>query len=246
MVALRFVVRRAVPVGRVAYRATRHQVVNLAFVDGFVFDQRFGHAVQDIHVVFEDFFGTGVVALDDVADFGVDVVRGFIGDVFVLRHRATKEDLAFFFAISERPQFFRQSPAGDHAARDGGGAFDVVRGAGGDLVFAVDERFGDATAVEGGDLAFEAALGVAVAVLFGQEHGDAKGAATRDDGDFVHRVVLRHDAADDAVSRFVVGGHFFFFVAHHHRAALGAHHDFVFGVFQILHGDFLPVAPRGK
>ena len=48
------------------------------------------------------------------------------------------------------------------------------------------------------------------------------------------------------MSRFVVGGHFFFFVAHYHRAALGAHHDFVFGVFHVLHGDFLPVAPCGK
>ena len=126
VVALRFVVRRAVPVSGVAHRATRHQVINLAFVNGFVFDQRLGHAVQDVHVVFQDFFGTRVVAVDDAADFGVNGVRGFVRDVFVLGDRAAEEDFAFFFAVSERSHFFGQPPAGNHAARNGGGAFDVV------------------------------------------------------------------------------------------------------------------------
>ena len=202
--------------------------------------------MQDVHVVFQDLLGTRIVAVDDAADFGVDIVRGFIGDVFVLGDGTAEEDFAFFFAVSKRPQFFRESPTGNHAARNRGGAFDVIGSAGRNLVFAVNQGFSDAAAVEGGDLAFQAAFGIAVAILFWQEHGNAEGAAARDDGDFVHRVVLRHDAADDAMPRFVVGSHFFFFVAHHHRAAFGTHHDFVFGVFHVLHGDFLSVAPRGK
>src|SRR3546814_9908235 len=87
---------------------------------------------------------------------------------------------------------------------------------------------------------------VAVLVALGQVHGHAQRAAARDDGDLVDRVVLGHQAADDGVAGLVVGGERLLFLAHRHRAALGAHHDLVARLVEVVHADVLRVLARGE
>ena len=74
-----------------------------------------------------------------------------------------------------------------------------------------------------------------MAVLFRQEHRHAEGAAPWHDGDLVELVVFRHAAPDDGVARLVVGGVAPLLLRHDHRFALGAHHDLVLGLLEIVH-----------
>jgi hypothetical protein len=41
----------------------------------------------------------------------------------------------------------------------------------------------------------------------------------------------------ERVAGLVIGGHLLLFLGHDHGAALGAHHDLVLGVLELLHGE---------
>ncbi|KAG1533060.1 hypothetical protein G6F50_015995 [Rhizopus delemar] len=58
--------------------------------------------------------------------------------------------------------------------------------------------------------------------------------------------MLGHQAADDGVTGFVVGGEGLLLLAHGHRAALGTHQDLVAGTVEVVHADFLLVATCGE
>src|SRR5690606_22829403 len=94
------------------------------------------------------------------------------------------------------------------------------------------------------DLADQRALGQAVAIFLGQEHGHAKCTTARNDGNLVDGIVLRHDAPDDGVTRLVISGVELLFLGHDHGFALGAHHDLVLGEFELLHLDDALAGPR--
>ncbi len=87
---------------------------------------------------------------------------------------------------------------------------------------------------------------VAVLVALGQVHGHAQRAAARNDRHLVDRVVLGHDATDDRMASLVVGGELLLVVAHRHRTALGAHHDLVARLVEVVHADVLRVLAGGK
>ncbi len=78
---------------------------------------------------------------------------------------------------------------------------------------------------------------VAVAVFFRQEHRHAQRTTARNDRHLVDRVVLGHDATDDRVAGFVIRGRALLLLGHDHRFALGAHHDLVFGLVELVHFD---------
>ena len=124
-----------------------------------------------------------------------------------------------------------------------GGTFKVVAGTGGHLFH--EHFFGNAATKQHADLVQHEVFVVAVAVFFWQAHGDTKGAATRDDGDLVHRVALGQQLADERVTGFVVGGVAALFFGHDHALALGAHENFVFGFFKVLHFHHAGIAACG-
>src|SRR3984893_10725052 len=115
--------------GRLRY-PSRHQVLQLLLVDGFVFHERIGHRVQLVEGAGEGLARALVVGLDDAANLLVDGVRGHVRDLLVLRDTATEEHLAGLLRVRQRPEPVRQAPLGDHVACELGGTLDVVRGAG--------------------------------------------------------------------------------------------------------------------
>ena len=155
--------------------------------------------------------------------------------LLVLGDGSAKEYLAVLLAVGQRTETVGQAPLGDHVARDRGGPFDIVGRPGGYRVLAEYQLLGHAAAEQAGDLADQALLRVAVAVDFRQEHSHAQGAAARDDGDLVHRIVFGHVQAHDGMPGFVVGGELALLGAHHHGFALGAHQDLVLGLLELLH-----------
>src|SRR5579864_1841693 len=235
-----------IPSRRGLGRAAGHEILQLLLVDGLIFHESLGHRVQLLERGREDLARALVVGLDDPPHLLVDGVRGDIRNLLVLRDAAPEEYLAGFLRVGERSELVRQAPLRDHVARQLGGALDVVGGAGGHLLGAEDQLLGDAAAEERRNGALEAALGEAVAILLGQELGDAERATARNDRHLVDRVVLRHRHADDGVARLVVGGHLLLGLAHHHRAPLGAHHDLVLGLLEFVHANDALVGARGE
>ncbi len=115
-------------------------------------------ACRIVELVLDDLLGAGVVAVDDLADLAVDRMRGVVGDMLVWVTLRPEEHFALVLGIGQRSQLVRQAPLGDHVAGDLGRALDVVRGAGGDLLGAEDELFGDAAAEQRADAAVEPLL----------------------------------------------------------------------------------------
>ncbi|CRQ89159.1 hypothetical protein PAERUG_P45_London_17_VIM_2_12_12_02414 [Pseudomonas aeruginosa] len=58
--------------------------------------------------------------------------------------------------------------------------------------------------------------------------------------------MLRHQATDDGVAGFVVGGVALLLLGHDHGLALGAHHDLVLGQLELAHVDDALVGARGE
>ena len=58
--------------------------------------------------------------------------RRVLAVVLVLRDLAAEEDLLFLLAEGQRPHRAAHAPLADHAARQVGGALEIVAGAGGD------------------------------------------------------------------------------------------------------------------
>ena len=85
-----------------------------------------------------------------------------------------------------------------------------------------------------------------IAIGFGQEQGHTQSTATRYNCNFVYRIVIRHQPADDGVAGLVIGGQLLLVLAHQHRAALAAHHDLVLGVLEMIHGHVARIAARGE
>ncbi len=120
-----------------------------------------------------------------------------------------------------------------------GGALNIVRGARSDAFTAQSHFLGNTATVQTANLAEDAGFAVAVAILFRQEHGDSEGPATGNDTDLVDRIMLRHQAADDGMAGFMVGGIQLFLVGHDHGFTLGAHHDLILGFLEFFHGHAL-------
>src|SRR6185312_14286964 len=144
--------------------------------------------------------------LDDAANLLVDDLGGRVGDVLALRHRMAEEDLLLVLAVAQRSQLVAEAELGDHAARQIGGAADVVGSAGRHLLGAEDELLGDAAAEQARHHRLELHLGLAVFIALGQVHGDAQRAAARDDRHLVQRLVAFGIKHDERVAALVIGG----------------------------------------
>ena len=155
-----------------------------------------------------------------------------------------EENLFLVVGIAQRAELVAESELGDHAPRPIGGLADVVAGAGGHVLGPEDQLLGDAPAERHREPGFELDLGIAVLVGFGQRHRHAHGAAARDDGDLVQRIVFRHVQRDQRVPGLVIGGQALFVLGHHHAAPLGAHHDLVLRLLELGHGDEALVLAR--
>src|SRR6267142_4564461 len=125
-------------------RLAGHDVADLVGVDRLVLEQRLGHRLDLVAVVFQQLARKVVLDVDDAADLAVDLLHGRLRDVLVRLDRAAEEDLALVLAVDHRPELIRHAPLRHHAARDLGGALEVVRRAGGHLLH--EELFGDAAA----------------------------------------------------------------------------------------------------
>src|SRR5208282_1815912 len=129
-------------------RLAFHEELKLGGVENFAVEQRLGDAFECIAIGLEDAAGAAVSAGHDVAHFVVDFDGRVFGIVAMLRDFASEENRLFLLPESERAEA-AHAPFADHLARDLSGAFDIVSGAGGEVI---EENFlGGAPAHEHGE-----------------------------------------------------------------------------------------------
>ena len=75
------------------------------------------------------------------------------------------------------------------------------------------------------------------AIHFWKAHYHAQGTAAWNNRGLINRITFRQCHPNQCVTSFVVGSHLFLFCRHNHAAALGPHHDLIFGRFKIIHRD---------
>ena len=192
--------------------------------------------MQQIHVFRQDLARTLVVTVNNGTHFDIDGTRGFIRHVLGFGHGAAQEHFAIFFGVQQWAHLLGEAPLGHHLTGNFSSAFDVVRRTGRHFICTVNQLFCHTATVQAGNHALQILTAVAHSVLLWQVHGHTQRTTTRDDTDFVHRIVIWHDTTNNGVTRFVEGGRFFLIFGHHHGAAFRTHHDFVLGFFKLNHG----------
>src|SRR5262245_13270731 len=130
---------RAAGLGRLLRRLRRlgrtrrlpaHDVVDLVGVYGFPLEQRLRHRLDLVAVVDDQLPRERVLLVDDLADLLIDLLQRRLGHVLVRGDRAAEEHLALVLAVHHRAELVGHAPLGDHVARDGRRALEVVRRAG--------------------------------------------------------------------------------------------------------------------
>jgi len=116
----------------------------------------------------------------------IDASRGFIGKAARLGDLLAEERVILAFAQINRADFGVHAPAGDHRARNGGGAADVVIGTGADR--AEQQFFRRPARQQRCKLHLQIAFGQGVAFVFRQHMGAAQTVAAWDDRHLVNRV----------------------------------------------------------
>jgi hypothetical protein len=170
----------ATPIGGWCGWLTFHNRRDLVGIDGLVLHQGIRHEIELVAILFQYPCRRRVAVIDNLTHFLIDRTGGLVG--YRLRRLAGRTAQEHFFTtlvVHQRPHT-RQAPFGHHVARHLCGSLDVVGGTGGDAVRAERHLFGDTTAEQAGDLADDVAAAVAVAILFGQEHGHTQGPAARE------------------------------------------------------------------
>ena len=179
-----------------------------------------------------------------MSDFQIHRPHRLFGDVALARHGAAHEGIGFAFDVNHDAHLVAHAVTGHHVARQLRGALKVVARPGRHLVH--EDFFGNAPPEENGDTREKVLLVVRVAVFFRQLHRHAQRTAARDDRHLMNRIGFRHQFCNERVTGFVVRRILLLVFVHHHGLAFGAHHDLVFGKFEVRHAYDAPVAARGK
>ena len=233
----------AVILGRAGLFAC-HNLQYLIAVYGLPLHQGFAHGFHFVAVFIQDFVGDLVLLVQNTADFRIDVLLRFFGNVLRTGYAATQEYFTFVFRINHHAHFVAHTVARYHFAGHLGGAFEIVGCAGGDA--SDEDVFGNASAEQNRQLAQHLVFIHADTVAFGKLPGQAQSPSARHNGYFMYGIGKRQAFGNNRMSGLMIGCCAFLVFVHDHAASFGTHVDFVFGIFKValINLDF--VVPSGK
>src|SRR5262245_1651794 len=228
---------------RLVERQAGGDALHLLGVEHLALEQRLGHLDEDRLVLGEELVRAVIRVGHEALHFLIDLERGVLAVVLVLRDLAAEEDLLFLLSEGERTHRVAHAPLADHPAGELGRALEVVAGAGGEAVHR--DLFGDAAAEENRNLIAQIVPRVVVLLVGRQLLREAERHAARDDRHLVNGIRKREEHREQRVTRFVDRGDALLRVADDHRAALGAHQHLVLRELEVVHPhDLLVVAGR--
>src|SRR5215213_5938704 len=212
------------------------------FVEGFPLQQGSGERLEVLAMFGQESPGLVVAFAYDPVYLGVHDAGGLLAEG-LLRAVTARSTQVRVFAGREfyRPQLLAHSPAGDHSPRKVGSLLYVAFGPCGPG--AVDDLLRYPSPQGADDPRPQVPFRVVVAVVLGALVGDAQGLSPRHDRHPVDRVRPRHDEAEDGVTALVVGDSLPLLGANQQRA-LGAEHDLLQSIQEVLLGDFLLLTAR--
>src|SRR3984893_17456935 len=230
--------RRFTLIACIAHRSIPLQkVADLFAGECLIFEETFGESFEVFALLGNDPRSFGETRLHQPPHFRVDLLRGGLGQCLLLSHGIAEENLLLIFAIHESAEFVGEAPAGHHGAGEFGRLLDVELRARRYLILAEDDFLGNPAAHADGKPRCHLFETHRKPVAFGELHDHSEGSPARNDGRFMNRVGGRNIEGDDRVPALVIGGQHFLLLGHDHAAALGAHHDLVFRILELGHGD---------
>ena len=187
--------------------------------------------------------GPGMRLEHHALDFGIDQLRGLLGDFTTRLDLATEKEVLLIVTDEDRSDGVGESPLRDVATGDAGGLLNVAGRPGRDAVAAEHDFFGRPSTVRHHQLRFELLASNRHAVILGEREGDTECAATRHDGDLVQRIVAVDHHRAHGMSGFVKRRETTLFVLHHQRLAFGAQHHAILRFLEIAHVDLVVTLP---
>src|SRR5215211_4604763 len=214
---------------------------DLLFVEGLPLQQGPSERVELLAVLGQELPRLVVAFAYDPVYLGVHNAGGLLAEMF-LRAVTARSTKVRVFAGREfyRPQLLAHSPAHDHSPRKVGSLLYVVLGPCGPG--AVDDLLRAASPQGADDPRPQVRFRVVVAVVLGTLVGDPECLPAGYDRHPVYGVGSAHDQAKDGVTALVVGDALPLLAAHQ-QWTLGAKHDPLQGVQEVLLAHLLLLAP---
>ncbi len=181
---------------------------------------------------------------DQSPDLVVYLLGDPLGVVALFRDLPTQEDQFLLLSVHHRAHPLAHAQTGDHRTGQLGNAFEIVRGARGDVV--EDQVFGSAAAQQTRHVGLQLVAREQRAILFGESHGKAAHHATGDDADLLNGVGLRQDVQDDGMAGLMVGDDALLLVADDPALALRASDHAFDGLLELRSTDGVLVAAGGQ
>src|SRR5829696_9506451 len=215
---------------------------DLLFVEGFPLQQGSGERLELFAMLGQESPGLVVAFAYDAVYLGVHDAGGLLAEMF-LRAVTARSTKVRVFAGREfyRPQLLAHSPAGDHSPRKVGSLLYIAFGPCGPG--AVDDLLCYPSSQGADDPRPQVPFRIVVAVVLGALVGDAQGLPPRYDRHPVYGVCSGHDETEDGVTALVVCDSLPLLGANQQRA-LGAEHDLLQSIQEVLLGDFLLLTAR--
>ena len=184
----------------------------------------------------ENLGGAALLLVHDAPDFQVNLP-------LCLRREALRDGI-FLDGVVDGAQAVGHSPLADHLPGDVCGLLDIHGGARRDVLHG--EFLGGASAEADCNHVQELALGEVEFVVLGEGHGEAHGIAPGDDGDFMQGHCLGAAQDHQGMPRLVVGREPAALRVHLVASSFPAPAHLVPCLFQVGHGDGLPLGPGGQ
>ena len=140
----------------------------------------------------------------------------------------------------------RHTELGDHPPGDRRRSLDVVAGSGRDLLLSEDQLLRHAATEQHLELPQQPHPRIVVPILLRKRRGEPQRPTAGDDRHLVEWVETGHPQADDRVSGLVVRGDLPLILRDHEALALGAEHDLVLRLLEVLHVDAVLVLPGSE
>ncbi len=199
--------------------------------------------MQFIHIRLQYFFRLLVTVFNIKTGLFINSIGYSIGIITILGYIPAQENFFTFVAEGDGAQFLRHAIFGDHLAHDAAGPFQIVLGAGADII--ENQGFGHPSPQKGSYFVQQIGAGNIVAVFLRQQQGVAPGPPPGYNRNFMQFIGMGKEIADYGMPAFMIGHQLFLFFRHNPGLFLRTGYNPFNRLFHFLHPYGL-ISPPGS